>query len=272
MLLSILTINYNNKEGLRRTLQSVAEQNGGDYEHIIIDGGSTDGSADLIKEFLERPEYARRVTFWCSEPDGGIYQGMNKGIEHLNGDYCLMLNSGDYLYDNDALKNISESSLAADIITFNFIEVSGKKRRLVRQPEKMTAGFWFKNDGLNHQSTLIRTSFQKENPYGNRYKVRNDSDFFMKAFFKLGASYAHIDKTLSCYMLDGFSSTASKELMKQERDDLLLSYADKFYYDDLADYAKISLALDKDFDGFGRRIVNMYCGLREKLKELKNKK
>ena len=112
--LSIITINYNNADGLKKTLQSVASQTCQDYEHIIIDGGSTDGSVDVIKEFLKNDAYALHVAYWHSKKDKGIYDAMNTGIPHANGKYCLFLNSGDYLADNDVLQRLVE---------YNFLKI-----------------------------------------------------------------------------------------------------------------------------------------------------
>ena len=90
--LSIITINLNNYLGLEKTIKSVICQTFDNYEFIIIDGGSKDLSIDIIKR------YENKVTFWISESDSGIYNAMNKGIRFAKGEFCLFLNSGDYLY------------------------------------------------------------------------------------------------------------------------------------------------------------------------------
>ena len=91
-MISIITINLNNKDGLKRTIESVINQNKFDIiEYIIIDGGSTDGSVDIIKEYNDK------ITYWVSEKDKGIYNAMNNGIKASSGDYLLFLNSGDHL-------------------------------------------------------------------------------------------------------------------------------------------------------------------------------
>ena len=86
---SIITINYNNEEGLRHTIESIVCQTYTDFEFIIIDGGSTDGSVDVIKE------YAEHIAYWVSEKDNGRYNAMNKGVCQAKGDYCIFMNSGD---------------------------------------------------------------------------------------------------------------------------------------------------------------------------------
>lgn len=107
--LSIITINYNNADGLRKTIESVKNQTSKNYEHIIIDGGSTDESVSVIKEFLANSDYAKQVTFWCSEKDKGVYDAMNKGTLHANGRFCLYLNSGDYLSDNSPVLKLCQA-------------------------------------------------------------------------------------------------------------------------------------------------------------------
>ena len=100
MTLSIITINYNDVHGLQKTINSVLSQTWKDYEWIIIDGGSTDGSKELIEK------YQQHFSFWCSEPDKGIYNAINKGIAHAHGDYIQFLHSGDYLFEPTTLEKV----------------------------------------------------------------------------------------------------------------------------------------------------------------------
>ena len=99
--LSIITINLNNCAGLQKTLDSVFAQTFTDYEYLVIDGGSTDGSAELIKK------QENKFVYCVSEKDNGIYHAMNKGIRKATGDYLLFLNSGDYLVNDEVLSNCS---------------------------------------------------------------------------------------------------------------------------------------------------------------------
>ena len=110
MELSIVTINYNNAEGLRKTLVSVAEQTYRDIEHIIIDGGSTDGSIEVIRDYVERLKIEDRILKidWVSEKDNGIYNAMNKGIRKASGEYIQILNSGDILANPDVTQRMMD--------------------------------------------------------------------------------------------------------------------------------------------------------------------
>lgn len=99
---TIITINYNNQTGFLNTLKSVFNQTFTDFEFIVVDGGSEDGSIELLQE------YSSQIAYWVSEKDRGVYHAMNKGLAKAKGDYCLFLNSGDCLITKEVLKNVSE--------------------------------------------------------------------------------------------------------------------------------------------------------------------
>ena len=106
MILSIITINRNNAAGLEKTMRSVASQIGGDFEYVVIDGASTDGSVEVIHSC--EATFGERMK-WISEPDKGIYNAMNKGIGMATGDYLQFLNSGDTLVSDDVTKRMTEA-------------------------------------------------------------------------------------------------------------------------------------------------------------------
>ena len=154
--LSIITINYNNLSGLKKTIESVKSQTFQDYEWIVIDGGSTDGSKELIEE---NKEY---FSYWVSEPDKGIYDAMNKGTILAQGEYCQFLNSGDYLIAPDTLAKIFNRPLQADV---NYGDVWFIKDNKVIEkrtyPDKITLSFLFKSP-LGHQATFVKTEAAKK--------------------------------------------------------------------------------------------------------------
>ena len=112
MKLSIITVNKNNAAGLKQTMESVISQDFDDYEYIVIDGGSSDESTAVIRQ------YEHKLAYWVSEPDSGIFNAMNKGIGKASGEYCLFLNSGDALTEN-SLINVFSVDLSEDIIYMN---------------------------------------------------------------------------------------------------------------------------------------------------------
>ena len=208
-MITIVTINLNNKEGLKRTIESVVNQTFFDkVEYVIIDGGSTDGSVDVIKE------YDDKIAYWCSEPDGGIFPAMNKSIEHINGDYVLYLNSGDILNKNNVIERVY-GELDKDIVYGNEYKVNNR-RTLATYPDKLTENF-FKKSALPHQSTFIRAELLKERGYSEKWKVLGDWSWLRERIMVDKVSYKHLNFPISDYDLNGFS-TINQKLFFAERD------------------------------------------------------
>ncbi|MDR2909758.1 MAG: glycosyltransferase [Bacteroidales bacterium] len=209
MKLSIITINLNNAEGLRKTLESVVNQNFTDYEYIVIDGGSTDGSADIIKQ------YADKITYRVSEPDNGIYNAMNKGIRVAKGEYCLFLNSGDWLMENNGLQYIFDRKPVEDIVYCDIQTEYGIRN----MREKLT----IYNSIISHQSTFIKTVlFSTVGYYNENNKIVSDWEFLINAIFKFQCSYQYISSVLTYIDNSGISSNiAFQELCQKERENVL---------------------------------------------------
>lgn len=216
--LSIITINYNNLNGLKRTVESVVNQTWSEFEHIVIDGGSTDGSSDYIESQSENFDY------WVSEPDKGIYNAMNKGIAKATGEYLLFLNSGDHLHSNEVLEQNQKNLNLYDIIYFNLYVVDGKSTFVKTYPDSLSFSY-FVADTLPHQATFIRaTLFDKIGLYDESLIILSDWKFFMESIFKFNSSYLRIDGLLSTFYLDGISSDLkNRELLNKERDRVLNS-------------------------------------------------
>ena len=214
-MITIVTINLNNKDGLKRTIESVVNQTFFDkVEYVIIDGGSTDGSVDVIKE------YDDKIAYWCSEPDGGIFPAMNKSIEHINGDYVLYLNSGDILNKNNVIERVY-GELDKDIVYGNEYKVNNK-RTLARFPDNLNENF-FKKSALPHQSTFIRTELLKQRGYSEQWKVLGDWSWLRERIMVDKVSYKHLNFPISDYDLNGFS-TINQKLFFAERDKYYKQY------------------------------------------------
>lgn len=224
MKLSIITINYNNAEGLRKTLASVASQTFRDFEHIIVDGGSTDGSVEVIREYEQ--SHASRLSplasnlKWLSESDSGIYNAMNKGIKMANGEYLLFLNSGDYLVNENVVKNVMNENLQEDIVYGKqMIEKDGTLTPgRFYSPEEMSFCAFLKST-LPHQCTFIRAAlFDKIGMYNEQNKIVSDWEWNLVALFRWNVSLREIDVPISVYDTKGISSNQKMhELQQQER-------------------------------------------------------
>lgn len=202
---SVITINYNNRKGLELTVQSVINQGYREFEFIVIDGGSNDGSQETLATYHDQID---RIV---SEPDQGVYDAMNKGIMLAKGDYLIFMNSGDTFYDDGTLTIYDQwVDGMGDVYYGNTLGLydSGESLNVV-QPAQLTLSFWLFNS-LNHQSTAIkRTLFSQYGFYDRRCKITSDWQFFVNLFFQHQLSFIYINDFLAKYDLHGISSDSS---------------------------------------------------------------
>ena len=196
--LSIITINYNNREGLARTIASVREQTFSDYEWLVIDGGSTDGSRDLIEANREI------FSYWCSEPDQGIYDAINKGIRHASGQYISCMNSGDTYLSADTLGQVFARPLTADIVYGDWYKVYPDRRVHCRMPFPLDFSIFYYHN-ICHQAMFVRTSALQAKGFDPSFGVCADYARWMEMLFA-GASFQRVDVIVCCYDMSGASS------------------------------------------------------------------
>lgn len=235
--LSIITINYNNGNGLEKTIQSIVSQAEIDYEFIIIDGGSTDNSVDVIKQ------YADKIKFWASEKDKGIYDAQNKGISKASGDYLLFLNSGDSFFDNnvvakfyDFLKGSPKKLIYGNS---NIINSDGSSSILC-PPEKLDLNFWYANT-LNHQAVFTHSSLYKK--YGNfntQYKFVSDFEHLFRIYLKEPSEFVYMNQVVCNFDNTGLTSKNEfHKLMIPERKKILQLYVSRAqFYEMRTQYLK----------------------------------
>lgn len=198
MKISVITINYNDRDGLLKTVQSVVGQTVAPYEFIVIDGGSTDGSMAILEDYREHFSYC------VSEPDEGIYNAMNKGIDKATGEWCLFLNSGDSFCHEKVLEQLESAGVDADIICGN-VNILSDPPRLKKAPESVSLDYLF-GSTICHQGALIHTSILKKYHYDEKYRIVADRKLFVQALILDGASYAPIDVDIADYDITGMSS------------------------------------------------------------------
>jgi glycosyltransferase involved in cell wall biosynthesis len=198
--ISIITINYNDAIGLEKTIQSVLNQTSSNFEYIVIDGNSTDGSKEVILNYQER------LTYWVSEPDSGIYNAMNKGIKAAHGEYLLFMNSGDVLVDDKNILTICEEKLQEDIVAFDcFLEKDNKIVGRRTHIEKPTFFYVYKK-GFKHQSTFVkRNLFEKVGFYNESYKISGDYEFWIRCFLEPTTTARSYVLPIAIFQLNGIS-------------------------------------------------------------------
>jgi glycosyltransferase involved in cell wall biosynthesis len=215
--ISVVTINFNNKAGLEQTVSSVVGQTFPGFEFIIIDGGSTDGSLDIITNAGERDNYS------ISEKDNGIYDAMNKGIQQASGNYIMFLNSGDTLSNErvltQAIEGINQFP-AFDIYYGDMIIVNDANNPLPNHctyPDALDLNF-FKKDTLNHQASFIRADlFSQFGLYPLKYKLAADYWLFLLAFLN-NKRFFHLPFPMVNYDLSGLS--AQSNLYREEKNEI----------------------------------------------------
>ena len=208
---SVITINYNNKDGLEKTIQSVLGQTCQDFEYIVIDGGSTDGSTDIIKR------YAALISYWVSEPDGGRYPAMNKGIRHAKGDYLNFMNSGDTFHSSTVLEDIAKMNYTEDIITGGYYNQEKGIKHIIK-PQEVTLLTMFKNT-FNHQATFYKRDLFRKRLYDESYVIQSDAKFNYLSIIYDNCSVRIIDYIIAVYDLNGISSKL--EIVDKEWERLL---------------------------------------------------
>lgn len=223
-LVSIITINYNNAEGLSKTFNSVFEQTFSDWEYLVIDGGSTDASTTLIKN------NEARLNYWVSEADDGIFHAMNKGIEKARGQYFLFLNSGDQLNGPDILAQfIDHPKFQGDVIYGDYLFEKGAKK----YPDSLYPAYFIKTS-LPHQSTLFKhTVFEQLGGYDLNFPMSADRAFYIKAYLSGHFEFVHIPLYLTLFDLTGISNDPLQKQRKNKEDERMLKHSYGDQYEDM---------------------------------------
>jgi glycosyltransferase involved in cell wall biosynthesis len=234
MLITIITINYNNAKGLERTFHSVFNQTNKDFEYLVIDGHSKDESKNIIRK------NENKINYWLSEPDKGIYDAMNKGILQAKGQYLLFLNSGDTLHNEFVIEKTIAS--ISNLLNFGIVYgdvhlVSDRHHKLLKQDHELTLNYFY-NHALSHQAAFIKkTLFDAFGLYTTSYRINSDHEFFLKVFVEKPNEYKYFNLVISDFYMDGISqSVESSNMMDAERKEIherLMSKSDIAYFEKL---------------------------------------
>ncbi len=209
-LLSIITVNYNNKSGLEKTIASVTSQELKNFEFIVIDGGSEDGSREVIEKF--RPVFTKAV----SERDNGIYEAMNKGIKMATGEYLLFLNSGDWFYNDRVTSEVEPYLDGTDVISGDINIFENGRWSIFRSEDQITIDY-FLRISLYHQATFVkRDLFTSHGFYDESFRLGGDYEFFIRTLLKENNRYKHIPLTVSNFIAEGISNRKEYEALNMK--------------------------------------------------------
>ena len=207
--ISIITVVYNAVRTLEETILSVINQNFENYEYIIIDGGSTDGTVEIIKKNQDK------ITLWISESDGGIYEAMNKGVSLSRGEWIYFLGADDLFYNNFVLQNLSILMLDSSKVYYG--NVLFKNKNIIY--DGAFNFFKIATRNICHQSILYCRQVFEEFDYNLRYKIYADYDLNLKLFNHKKISFKHINLTIAIFNDNGLSGL--KTLDQNFEDDRL---------------------------------------------------
>ncbi len=219
---TIITVCLNIASTIRRTCESIVNQTFQDFQWIVVDGASTDGTLDILQE------YSSRINILISEPDKGIYNAMNKGIKLATGEYINFMNGGDEFYDNKVLENLLNTKLTLDIIYGDSCHIYQNETQIITSKSEITEYDLYYYYRLTHASCFIKTYLQKKYLFNEKMLIAADREFF-STVFKIGCSFIKTDLIISKFHRDGISciNIAQKE---KEDDYIKHKYFKSLYY------------------------------------------
>lgn len=207
--ITIVTVCYNTVNIIEETIQSVLEQNYPNIEYIIIDGGSKDGTLDIIKK------YESHITKFISESDKGIYDAMNKGIALSTGEWINFMNAGDVFANESVIKDVFSHTISGNIglVYGNVLMNFPGEKGIVKVLDNLQDGSI--QFSLNHQSTFTKGDFLRRVGYDTSFKIAADANSFNE-IYKEGLGFQYIPITISCY--EAANGVSAKQMFQLHRE------------------------------------------------------
>lgn len=212
MKISVITICYNEEKNIATTIESVLSQTVCDFEYLICDGKSSDATVEIAESYIEKFKQ-KNVDFKIfSEKDGGIYFGMNNGIDRAQGDYVLFLNAGDKFYSSDVLAEIiaKVNGRLPDVIYGDCMLID----RCVASICKTDHTQLKEHMSIGHPSTLVRADVIKANKFDTTYRIAADYNMMLGLYMK-NMEFLHLDLIISKFYLGGISSVQVVKTKKE---------------------------------------------------------
>lgn len=205
--ISVVTVVFNDHLHIEQTLCSVLNQTYDNIEYIVIDGGSTDGTVSIVKK------YEKRLAYWISEPDKGVYDAMNKAISHVTGTYVSFMNSGDSFYSNETLNEVFTKGLDKDVIFGDVFMKYTTVKSFVRRYNNLNPCSLSRN--LCHQATFTKSTLLKKYGFDLSYKIAADMNLFT-IIYNNGGTFEYIPVVIANYEAEeGLSAKHLKQMYKE---------------------------------------------------------
>lgn len=207
--ISVVTVSYNAAETIEETIQSVVNQTYDNIEYIIIDGGSTDGTVDIIKR------YADRLAYWVSEPDKGIYDAMNKGLRAANGHYVYFLGADDIIADENVFCRLVKA-IGNDSHSIYYSNVKFKHSGEI-YPGPIKTNYRICLDNFSHQAIFYPAHIYKNKCYNTNYKLWADYVYNIELFADKINTFRYIEDVIAIFSCEGRGSIQSDTLFNKDR-------------------------------------------------------
>lgn len=219
---SVITICYNEIGSIRSTCDSIVSQSFKDFDWIVIDGASTDGTFEILRE------YSSLIRHLVSEPDAGIYNAMNKGAAMAFGEYLIFMNGGDSFAHSRVLERVA-CSPSADLLVGNVL--LGENGQVRSSPKVLSKDYLMKNM-LPHQATFFRRDlFERYGLFDESYRIAGDYEMFARLVCRAGVSYRHMPALIAVFDEGGISaSQAQRSKRKQENHRVRWKYFPAYRY------------------------------------------
>lgn len=202
IMISVITVSYNAITSIEKTIQSVINQTYPNIEYIIIDGKSNDGTTDIIKK------YSDKISYWCSEPDKGIYDAMNKGVKLAHGKWIAFMNAGDSYVNSDVIKNIFSKQIPIEklviygktLVHYNWGTYIITPNRLMEIKKCMP---------FCHQSTFTKREVLINNPFDVSHKITADHQLFLNLYNSNTTAFEYYSEIIADF--DGITGVSSTQ-------------------------------------------------------------
>ncbi len=219
MKISIVTVAYNASKTIEQTIQSLLGQTYSNIEYIVIDGGSSDGTQEIIEK------YSDKIAYYSSEKDGGIYFGMNKGVEKCSGEYIGLLNADDVYYDSEVIESVVKKllesktdALYGDLLYVDATDLSKVVRRWISG--KYDRRNFLKGWMPPHPTFFIKKSaYEKFGTFNTQFKFAADYELMLRMLFKHKLSAVYLNQTLIKMRVGGVSNSSVKNRLKANQED-----------------------------------------------------
>lgn len=207
VLFSIITICFNEQDSIGKTCDSIVAQSFQGFEWIVIDGGSTDGTLDVLARYQDR------ITVLVSEPDNGIYNAMNKGVQRAGGEYIVFMNGGDRFADEGVLEAVSAAP-RKDLL-YGDLRFDGSEPSVKRYPDVLPPGYLL-NNMLPHQASYIRrTLFEAHGLHDESFRIAGDYEMFARLVVNHEVATHHINRVLAVFGDDGISKNPKQRMLRK---------------------------------------------------------